>query len=196
MVLLQERIRGSKYITKKTFQIFSSKINVYFETIQNFLHWTILSHKHFWTTASKHRSWFLFIVAFVALYLSICHSRCNPFNPNCIARSLKEVGRPQRWRLPVVTPTAAPQEGLDKRCKSRVSAPSGTIMAMDPFSLAGKSCVERQNMEWKRQGGRRSDRRMREWEEGSEIDIFYVHCLWPRKKKFLVRTVLDWPLLW
>lgn len=33
-------------------------------------------------------------------------------------------------------PTAAPQEGLEQKCKDKVSAPSGTITGTDPFSLA------------------------------------------------------------
>lgn len=52
-----------------------------------------------------------------------------------IPLSQEEVGCPLRWRLPLETPTAAPQEGLQQKCKGKVSAPSGTITGMDPFSL-------------------------------------------------------------
>jgi len=41
------------------------------------------------------------------------------------------VGCPVRGRLPVVTPSAAPQEGQEQKCTGRVNAPSGTITEMD-----------------------------------------------------------------
>lgn len=55
--------------------------------------------------------------------------------------SLEEVGCPLRRKLPVVTPSAAPQEGQEQECTGRVNAPSGTIAGMDPQSLAGGGVV-------------------------------------------------------
>lgn len=93
----------------------------------------------------------------------IIYPTCNLF----ILLSHEEVGCPLRWRLPLVSPSAAPQEELEKESKGRVSAPSGTITGMDPLSLemVGRECVEEKIKRWK-VSGRKCDRTVKQRRDG------------------------------
>lgn len=83
--------------------------------------------------------------------------------------SHEEVGSPLRWRLPLESPSTAPQEELEQESKGRVSAPLGTITRIDPQSLemVGRECVE-EKIKWWILSGRKCDRTVKQRRDGME----------------------------